>query len=61
MTKHGPTSRRRFLALLGLALLAGSGAFGLASCGKKADLEPPPGEPDEFGNQYPDPDDPALN
>lgn len=61
MTKQGTTSRRRFLALLGLAVLAGSGAFGLAACGKKADLEPPPGEPDEFGNQYPDPNDPALN
>jgi predicted small lipoprotein YifL len=55
MTKPGTTTRRRFLALLGLAILAGSGAFGLAACGKKAALEPPPGEPDEFGHQYPDP------
>jgi hypothetical protein len=54
MTKPA-TPRRRFLALLGLAALAGSGAFGLAACGKKAELDPPPGEPDEFGHQYPDP------
>jgi predicted small lipoprotein YifL len=61
MTKQGPTSRRKFLVLLGLAVLAGTAAFGLAACGKKADLEPPPGAPDEYGNQYPDPNDPALN
>ena len=60
MTRHG-TSRRNFFRLLALSILAGSGAFTLAACGKKAELDPPPGQPDEFGHQYPDPNDPALN
>ncbi len=60
MTNHG-TSRRIFLRRLALSVLAGGGLGGLAACGKKAPLDPPPGQPDEFGHQYPDPNDPALN
>ncbi|MEX2298047.1 MAG: hypothetical protein WD715_11555 [Dongiaceae bacterium] len=47
-------TRRRFSGLSVLTLLLG-GAFTLAACGKKGDLAPPPGEPDDFGHQYPDP------
>jgi predicted small lipoprotein YifL len=51
----GTMTRRRFAGLLVLTLLLGGGACTLAACGKKGDLEPPPGEPDDFGHQYPDP------
>lgn len=39
----------RHLILI-VALLALSGA---AACGKKADLEPPPGQKSDFPRQYP--------
>jgi predicted small lipoprotein YifL len=38
-----------------MLLLALGLAGSLAACGKKAPLEPPPNEPDDFGHQYPDP------
>jgi len=44
--------RKTSLALT-LALALGAS---LAACGKKADLDPPPGEPDNYGHQYPDPE-----
>ncbi|MEX2298426.1 MAG: hypothetical protein WD715_13505 [Dongiaceae bacterium] len=50
-----PMTRRRFAGLLAFTLLFGSSIFTLAACGKKGDIEPPPGEPDDFGHQYPDP------
>ena len=51
----GTMTRRRFAGLAILMLLFGGSAFTLAGCGKKGDIEPPPGEPDDFGHQYPDP------
>ena len=43
--------RRIMIAIALTAALAAS----LGACGKKADLDPPPGEPDNYGHQYPDP------
>jgi len=50
-----PMTRRRFAGMLVFTLLFGSSVLTLAACGKRGDLEPPPGEPDDFGHQYPDP------
>ena len=52
MTRTDLRSWRRCATMFVLAIaLAGS----LAACGKKAPLDPPPGEPDNYGHQYPDP------
>lgn len=48
-------TRRRLAALILLTLFFGGSAFALAACGKKGELEAPPGESDDFGHQYPDP------
>jgi len=45
-------SIRRFALLMIVAIGLSTS---LAACGKRGNLEPPPGEPDEFGHQYPDP------
>ena len=45
-------SCRRLAVALVLAIALGAS---LSACGKKADLDPPPGEPDNYGHQYPDP------
>ena len=46
---------RSWRRIMLVCLLAIGLAASLAACGKKAPLEPPPGEPDDFGHQYPDP------